>query len=90
MRGRKVVCTRPIFPLAVSVTDLLEGSVDENGMIDDVVVLELSDDDSEDKPKAGIKIMKNKNPTADIEEFWEPVPHRKGDATARHRCLCCK
>ena len=84
------MCTRPIFPLAVSVTDLLEGSVDENGMIDDVVVLKLSDNDSEDKPKAGIKIMKNKNPTADIEEFWEPVPRRKGDATARCRCLCCK
>ena len=90
MLGRIVVCTRPIFPLAVSVTDLLEGSVDENGMLDDVVVLELSDDDSEDKPKAGIKIPKNKNPTADIEEFWVPVPHRKGDATARRRCLCCK
>ena len=40
-----MVCTRPIFPLAVSVTDLLEGSVDENGMLDNVVVLELSDDD---------------------------------------------
>ena len=43
-----MACTRPIFPLAVSVADLLEGSVDENGMLDDVVVLELSDDDSED------------------------------------------
>ena len=45
MLRRIVVCTRPIFPLAVSVTDLLEGSVDENGMLDNVVVLELSDDD---------------------------------------------
>ena len=43
-----MVCTQPIFPLAVSVTDLLEGSVDENGMLDNVVVLELSDDNSED------------------------------------------
>ena len=90
MHGRKVVCTRPIFPLTVSVTDLLEGSVDENGMINDVVVLELSDDNGEDKPKPGIKIPKNKNPTADIEEFWEPVPRREGDATARRWCLCCK
>ena len=90
MRRRKVVCTQPIFPLAVSATDLLEGSVDENGMLDDVVVLERSDDDGKDKPKAGIKITKNKNPTADIEEFWGPVPHWKGDATACRRCLCCK
>ena len=56
-------------------------------MLNDVVVLELSDDD---KPKTSIKILKNKNPTADIEEFWEPVPRHKGDATARRRCLCCK
>ena len=78
-----MVRTRPIFPLAISVTDSLEDSVDVNGILDDVVVLELSDNDSEDKPKPGIKIPKNKNPTADIEEFWEPVPRRKGDATAR-------
>ena len=78
-----MVRTRPIFPLAISVTDSLEDSVDENGILDDVVILELSDNDSEDKPKPGIKIPKNKNPTADIEEFWEPVPRRKGDATAR-------
>ena len=90
MLGRIVVRTQPVFPLAVSVTDLLEDSVDENGMLDDVVVLELSDDNGEDKPKPGIKIPKNKNPTADIEEFWEPVPRCKGDATARRRCLCCK
>ena len=77
-----MVRTRPIFPLAISVTDSLEDSVDENGILDDVVVLELSDNDNEDKPKPGINIPKNKNPTADIEEFWEPVPRCKGDATA--------
>ena len=48
MLGRIVVCTQPIFPLAVSVTDLLEDSVEENGMLDDVVMLKLSDDNSED------------------------------------------
>ena len=47
MLRRIVVCTWPIFPLAVSVTDLLEGSVDENGMLDDVVIPKLSDNDSE-------------------------------------------
>ena len=59
-------------------------------MLNDVVVLELSDNNSEDKPKPGIKIPKNKNLTADIEEFWELVPRCKGDATACRRCLCCK
>jgi len=59
-------------------------------MLKDVVVLELSDNDGEDTPKNGIKIPKNKNPTADIEAFWEPVPRRKGDTTPRRRCLCCK
>jgi hypothetical protein len=47
-------------------------------MLNDVVVLELSDDDGEDTPKNGIKIPKNKNPTADIKEFWEPAPRPKG------------
>jgi hypothetical protein len=55
------------------VTDRLEDTTDENGMLNDVVVLELSDDDGEDTPKNGIKIPKNKNPMADIEEFWELV-----------------
>jgi len=71
-------------------TDLLEDTMDENGMLNDVVVLELSDNDSKDKPKNGIKIPKNKNPTANIEEFWEPVPCHKGDARACRRCLCCE
>jgi hypothetical protein len=72
------------------VTDRPEDATDENGMLNDVVVLELSDNDGEDGSQKGIKIPKNKKPTADIEEFWEPVPHRKGDTTAHHRCLCCK
>jgi len=70
-------------------TDLLEVTMDETGMLNDVVVLELSDNDSEDKPKNGIIIPKNKNLTANIED-WEPVPHSKGDARAHCQCLCCK
>ena len=53
-------------------------------MLNNIAILELSDNDSEDKPKIGIKILKNENPTANIEEFWEPVPCCKGDATAHH------
>jgi hypothetical protein len=69
---------------------LLEDTMDENKMLNDVAILELSDNDSEDKLKTGIKIPKNKNPTSNIEEFWEPVPRCKGDATAHHQYLCCK
>ena len=32
-------------------------------MPNDVVVLDLSDNDCEDKPKTGIKFLKNKSPT---------------------------
>ena len=54
-----------------TVADRPEDTTDENGMLKDVVVLELSDNDGEDTPKNSIKIPKNKNPTADIEAFWE-------------------
>jgi len=72
------------------VADRLEDTTDENGMLKDIIVLELLDNDGEDMPKNGIKIPKNKNPTANIEEFWELVPRCKGDTIAHCWCLCCK
>jgi len=73
------------------ITDQPEDATDEHGMLNDVIVLELSNDNNgEDRQKNGIKIPKNKNPTANIEEFWEPAPCCKGNTTAHRQCVCCK
>jgi len=51
-------------------------------MHNDVNIIEL---ESEEEPQ-----QKNKsNPTADIDEFWEKVPHRKGDKKGRRKCKSC-
>jgi hypothetical protein len=48
----------------------------------DVNVIEL---ESEEEPQ-----RKNKaNPTADIDEFWERVPHSNGVRKGRRRCTTC-
>jgi len=53
---------------------VLDEPVDSSGMHADVNVIEL---ESEEEPQR--KKKKKSNPTADIDEFWEGVPHRNGE-----------
>jgi hypothetical protein len=56
---------------------------DENRMYKDVNIMEISSDDQSDsRPK-------KRNPTADIEQFFEPSTHVKGDRRGRRRCKAC-
>jgi hypothetical protein len=58
--------------------------VDENGMYKDVHVMEItSGDESDDKPK------NKRNPTADIDKFFEPTKHIKGEKRGRRQCRAC-
>jgi hypothetical protein len=56
---------------------------DENGMYKDVDVLEIDSDMPSDSEK------KKKNPTADIEHFFEALARLKGDTGRRRRCRPC-
>jgi hypothetical protein len=52
-------------------------------MHEDVQVIDI-ESDTEDTDR------RNKsNPTADIDEFWEKVPHKKGDNKGRRKLLTC-
>ena len=52
-------------------------------MHEDVQVIDI-ESDTEDTGR------RNKsNPTADIDEFWEKVPHKKGDNKGHRKCLTC-
>jgi hypothetical protein len=61
-------------------------STDENGMYQDVIVLDI-DSDSTD-PENNNK-NKNKNPKADTKHFFEPAKHIKGDKKGRRLCKTC-
>lgn len=53
-------------------------------MYKDVNIMEISSDDQSDsQPK------NKRNPTADIEQFFEPARHVKGDKRGRRRCKAC-
>ena len=57
---------------------------DENGMYKDVNVMEIgSDDQSNPQPK------NKKNPTTDIEQFFKPAKHVKGDKRGWRQCKAC-
>jgi hypothetical protein len=58
--------------------------IDENGMYQDVNVMEI-DSDSTDPEKKN----KNKNAKADINHFFELVKHIKGDKRGWRRCKSC-
>lgn len=58
--------------------------VDEDGMYRDVVVLDIDSDSTDPENK-----NKNKNPTADIEHFFTPTKHVKGDKKGRRQCKTC-
>jgi hypothetical protein len=57
---------------------------DENGMYRDVNVMDISSDSTDPELK-----KKNKNAKADIDHFFEPVKHVKGDKRGRRRCKSC-
>ena len=53
-------------------------------MYKDVNIMEISSDDQSDsRPK------NKRNPTADIEQFFEPARHVKGDKRGQHQCKAC-
>ena len=60
--------------------------MDENGMYQDVIVLEIDSDSTDPKNK---NKNKNKNPKADIEHFFEPAKHVKGDKKGWQLCKTC-
>jgi hypothetical protein len=60
-----------------------DGDRDSDGMHLDVHVAEIESE------AEGTQRPNKKNPSADIEEFFEKVPHRKGDKKGRRRCKSC-
>jgi hypothetical protein len=56
---------------------------DENGMYIDVDVLDIDTDAPSDSEK------KKKNPTADIDQFFEAIGRIKGEKRGRRRCKSC-
>ena len=53
-------------------------------MYKDVDIMQISSDDQSDsRPK------NKRNPTADIEQFFEPARHVKGGKRGRRRCKAC-
>jgi hypothetical protein len=58
---------------------------DGDGMHHDVHVADIA---SESESERTHRPNKN-NPSVDIEEFFEKVPHRKGDKKGRRRCKSC-
>jgi hypothetical protein len=59
-------------------------STDKDGMYQDVVVLDIDSDLTDPENK-----NKNKNPKADIDHFFEPAKHVKGDKKGRRLCKTC-
>ena len=52
----------------------------------DVHVMDIEDSESESQ---GAQRPNKKNPSADVDEFFEKVPHQKGDKKGRRRCKSC-
>ena len=57
---------------------------DENGMYKDVNVMDIDSDTPSDTTK-----KTQKNPTADLDQFFEAVRHMNGDKRGRRRCKLC-
>ena len=73
----------PIYLLFSGVGDA--APTDNDGLYQDVAVMEI-DSDSSDSEKRN----KNKNPKADIDQFFDPVRHMKGDKHGRRQCKTCR
>ena len=52
----------------------------------DVHVMDIEESESESQET---QRPNKKNPTADVDEFFEKVPHQKGDKKGRRRCKSC-
>jgi hypothetical protein len=59
--------------------------IDGNGMYNDVNVMEIDTD----TPSETEKTKNKKNHMADLEQFFEPARHMKGDKRGRRRCKIC-
>jgi hypothetical protein len=53
-------------------------------MYNDVNVIDIDSDTPSDTMKKN-----RKNPTADLDQFFEAVRHMKGDKRGRRRCKLC-
>jgi hypothetical protein len=74
--GRQVWCINSVDD---NDTYFLDETVDDLGMHNDVHVVDLeSEEETEQENKS--------NPTADIDKFWQKVPHRKGDKKEWQKC----
>lgn len=65
---------------------ITDDSRDNEGMHHDVHYMDIGDSESESQ---GTQRPNKKNPTADVDEFFEKVPHQKGDNKGRRRCKSC-
>ena len=65
---------------------LADDECNKDGMHHDVHVMEIENNESDSQ---ATKRSNKKNPTADVEEFFEKVPHQKGDKKGRRRCISC-
>ena len=57
---------------------------EENGMYKDVNVMDIDSDTPSDTTKKN-----KKNPTADLNQFFEAVQHMNGDKRGRCQCKLC-
>jgi hypothetical protein len=60
----------------------LERNLDKDGMHKDMHVMDI--DSKTEKPK------EKRNATADIKQFFKPMPHVPGDKSGRSRCESCQ
>jgi hypothetical protein len=90
-----VLATKPVhfFLLALNIfhssqifPGVTDDSRDNEGMHRDVHVMDIDDSETESQ---GTQRPNKKNPTADVDEFFEKVPPQKGDKKGRRRCKCC-
>ena len=89
-KKRKRACEEGLFHLLVLNSHLPQYLADDecnkDSMHHDVHVMEIENDESDSQ---ATKRPNKKNPTADVEEFFEKVPHQKGDKKGRRRCISC-
>jgi hypothetical protein len=62
-------------------------AIDENGMYKDVEVMEISSGEKSEIEGPGAK--NKKNPTADIDQFFDSGTFVKGEKRGRRRCKAC-
>lgn len=73
--------------ITIPITDTNDApQTDENGMYKDVNVIDIDSDTPSDRDT----VKKNKkNPTADLDHFFEAAQRAKGDKRGRRQCKLC-